>query len=157
MLYAYWKTKNLLLHDVLSLSGNGKHCILTDDYKSFATHHQHCVFQDILVGNHSFFLLLSAPCTSPPWSCLWWDATARSQHAHSSPAQHCSPAGMVLNILKIQRGLSHPPHFCPFAFIIPLTQDASKALCIHTNRTFPSCPSWNPTPPRRYPWPSNSH
>lgn len=110
MLYAYWKTKNLLLHDVLSLSGNGKHCILTDDYKSFATHHQHCVFQDILVGNHSFFLLLSAPCTSPPWSCLWWDATARSQHAHSSPAQHCSPAGMVLNILKIQRGLSHLPN-----------------------------------------------
>lgn len=38
-----------------------KHCILTDDYKSSATHSQLYVFQDTSVGNPSFFLLLSAP------------------------------------------------------------------------------------------------
>lgn len=49
-----------------------KHGILTDAYRSSVTHHQHYVFQDISVGNRSFFLLLSATGTFPSWSRLDW-------------------------------------------------------------------------------------
>lgn len=63
-----------------------KHCILTDDYKSFA-----CTVppQDLSVGNHSFFLLLSPP-GFPHKSSLWLEAVL-----------DCS--------VQTQRGLSHLP------------------------------------------------
>lgn len=41
-------TENRLLHDVPSLPGKEKHSLLTDDYKSVDTHHQHCIFQQHL-------------------------------------------------------------------------------------------------------------
>lgn len=44
---AYQMTENRLLHHACSLLGKGKHSILTDDYKSFATHQQPYVFQHL--------------------------------------------------------------------------------------------------------------
>lgn len=106
--YAYQMTENRLPHDVPSLPGKEKHSILTDDYRSFATHPQSCVFQqhNISVGNHGFFLLLSAPRTSPPRACLRLEATVSLQHA-SLPSQHRSPGGMAL--IQTQR----PKLTCP--------------------------------------------
>ena len=44
---AYQMTENRLLHQARSLLGKGKHSILTDDYKSFATHQQPRVFRHL--------------------------------------------------------------------------------------------------------------
>lgn len=61
---------------------------------------------NISVGNHGFFLLLSAPRTSPPRACLRLEATVSLQHA-SLPSQHRSPGGMAL--IQTQR----PKLTCP--------------------------------------------